>query len=148
MVWMAAIPPHLKCHLPLHHLHCYYCHFQQMTAVTLLLKPAVLPLNLFDKAFHLEIICSEKMFEFSSYSHFVHCKFCTILVQKFCVQRVLRASKSFIAQHIGFVQRQRFCRSNPKVKEICQAPISVALLVCLRILSFFLTLGDSKFLTI
>ena len=41
--------------------------------MTLLLKLAVLPLNLFDKAFHLEIICSEKMLEFSLYSHFVHC---------------------------------------------------------------------------
>lgn len=43
-----------------------------MTVVTLLLKPAVLPLNLFDKAFHLEIICSEKMFEFSLFSQLVH----------------------------------------------------------------------------
>ena len=44
-----------------------------MTVVTLLLKPAVLPLNLFDKAFHLEIICSEKMFEFSLFSQLEHC---------------------------------------------------------------------------
>ena len=33
------------------------------------MQPKVLPLNLFDKAFHHEIICIEKTSEFSLYSH-------------------------------------------------------------------------------